>query len=740
MQRPLVNLTTALSLLLAWHSIGSAQSVREAQEVFRDVEAGRERRLTELSAAIRQRSVYLDTELLLSGSVRQDEAEARGRIREERLSFTLFPDVVLQGTLEARELAHGGGCVAAFSLEDDAHGSAYISVVGEAATGTFRSNGRLFQLHHVEGGVHTLSEVDELKLPSCGALEAETPGRVQESSPGGGTERASVGQILDLLVVYTDDARVAYGGVDGINSLINLAIFESNQGYAQSDVVMRLNLVHTHEVAFSEAGSISTWLSQLRSTSDGVVDEVHALRNSYGADAVSMITASGAGFCGIGYLWTSLSSNQAPNAFSVTAAGCATGYYTFAHELGHNLGCQHDRANAGTSAIFPHAYGYRTTSGAYRSIMAYAPGTRVNIWSNPGKRAPDGAAMGAANSEENWRVLNAVVGIASGWRASRSTGHEVTTTFAGGNGFAGNMFDIRPKDDITLSGIDIHTNAPIGTPVQARVWFRNGSYVGFDRTSFSWFVLAAPSGISAGSGQPTRMDFSSSVTLHSGRTYGIYVEFLGFNGSSLLVYSNGSPTNFENDHLLLTSGVGKGVGFGSTTFPSRIWNGRMRYRGANGQFSAVTTFAGGNSFAGNMFTVTPLRNLTLNSLDLNIAGSGPVTVDVWFRTGSHVGFEYNPSSWTFLGTDFSAVAAGAGQPTSITVGDINLTAGTTYSFYVLLSSYGATGQSLLYTNGTTSFSNADLTIGAGIGRGMGAFTGSVFSPRIWNGRIRYTLL
>ena len=86
-----------------------------------------------------------------------------------------------------------------------------------------------------------------------------------------------------------------------------------------------------------------------------------------------------------------------------------------------------------------------------------------------------------------------------------------------------------------------------------------------------------------------------------------------------------------------------------------------------------------------MFTVTPIRSLTLNSLELNVLGTGAaVTADVWYREGSYIGVENDSSQWTFVGTAFSAVSAGAGRSTRITVGDVDLLAGRTYTFYVTL--------------------------------------------------------
>lgn len=79
-----------------------------------------------------------------------------------------------------------------------------------------------------------------------------------------------------------------------------------------------------------------------------------------------------------------------------------------------------------------------------------------------------------------------------------------------------------------------------------------------------------------------------------------------------------------------------------------------------------------------------------------------------------------------------------GSPTQVAVGDLSLVAGNTYAFYVHLASYPV-GHTLMYTNGSTSYENNDLRISAGIGKDDEAFTGTNFTPRIWNGTIHYDL-
>ena len=110
-------------------------------------------------------------------------------------------------------------------------------------------------------------------------------------------------------------------------------------------------------MSYTESGNFSTDLNRLTNSSDGFMDNVHALRNTYGADLVSLII-EGTSLCGLGWLMTTESNSFQALAFSVVARICATGNFSFGHELGHNMGLQHDRMNTSSDGVFPFSHGY----------------------------------------------------------------------------------------------------------------------------------------------------------------------------------------------------------------------------------------------------------------------------------------------------------------------------------------------------------------------------------------------
>ena len=106
----------------------------------------------------------------------------------------------------------------------------------------------------------------------------------------------------------------------------SLSIFEcqlSNR-IVHRDTQLNLNI----SFVLNLWNSFSSSLSDLRGKTDGKMDNVHALRDQYGADVVAMIIEDPQ-YCGLGYVGPSESSM-----FSVTKYSCATGYYTFGHEIG----------------------------------------------------------------------------------------------------------------------------------------------------------------------------------------------------------------------------------------------------------------------------------------------------------------------------------------------------------------------------------------------------------------------
>ena len=128
-----------------------------------------------------------------------------------------------------------------------------------------------------------------------------------------------------------------------------------------------MRLVHTASVDYEETGDDELDLPRLRSMGDGFLDSVHELRDQYAADLVALITERMDDFCGVAYLSTPASTGL--SGFSVTERACLRGG-TLTHEIGHNLGGQHDWYNDDRIGAHPYAHGYVDLGGRLRDMMS----------------------------------------------------------------------------------------------------------------------------------------------------------------------------------------------------------------------------------------------------------------------------------------------------------------------------------------------------------------------------------
>jgi hypothetical protein len=317
-------------------------------------------------------------------------------------------------------------------LRGEAGSDVTLVAHGTTMVGTILSNQRLYKIEATGGNLHRLIEIDEAALPPDHHPIVVTDDDPVAAPPTEGTSQqtdttaAAAGDtIVDLLVVYTSAARTQEGGQAAMEALIMLAVDSANQAYSNSQIAMQLRLVHTAEVAYSESGAIDTDLTRLRSTTDGVMDQVHQMRDQHKADLVALIVDNGGNSCGIAYVMANgPRAGFASSAFSVTARDCLAND-TLAHELGHNMGNAHDRVTGGTG-IYPYSYGYRDEIGKFRTIMAYSCPTscpRVKYFSNPrllynGRPLGIDHAVNPTNSADNARSMNEVRHIVAAWRAS----------------------------------------------------------------------------------------------------------------------------------------------------------------------------------------------------------------------------------------------------------------------------------------------------------------------------------
>ena len=284
-----------------------------------------------------------------------------------------------------------------------------------------------------DGGL--LTEGRETSAQACGGgLVPERSPVVpalaaQQSDPPGNVNSASSHDRLDILMLYTPDAatRLRQAGWGEPGEAMQLAIDYLNLVFRNNQFTVTAQMAHHQEAPAALAQLVSP-LGPLSGSRD-VLD----LRIEHDADLVHLFFAETPSFCG--QAWVMFrgvnAGNFWPNGYGVTTVGggCvdianqvregeyANQFETFAHEIGHNLGGNHDPDNTNidpSDAVEPYAYGHHNFEPQpnVKSVMSYNEGRQEPFFSNVRVR-PRGFVMGVAGERENERAIQRTIHIAA---------------------------------------------------------------------------------------------------------------------------------------------------------------------------------------------------------------------------------------------------------------------------------------------------------------------------------------
>ncbi|HSD26842.1 MAG TPA: M12 family metallo-peptidase [Vicinamibacteria bacterium] len=361
---------------------------------------------------------------LIPGAAARDAARGVLPPRGHRLTLNLFDDVLVRARM-AWTQRRGSALAWAGKIEGEPIGDVVLAAVDGVVSGSVVWPGGAYRIRF-DGSTHVVEQLDHDQFPESGCFK-EVPGVAAEVG-GMPVANADDGSLVDVLVVYTPAARAAAGGTPAMLSQVNLAVAETNTGYANSNVVQRLRLAGTAEVGYTESGDVSEDLDRLTATGDGFLDGVHALRDGDRADVVSLITETPSSPCGVAWLMRGNDPGFGPHAFSVVELACMTGYYSFGHEIGHNMGLNHARADYADTPVgaFPYSFGYKHPSHLFRTVMAYncpVGCPRVLHFSNPNVTYgghPTGVSEASPSSAYNALSLDNTRVTVANWRRGPS--------------------------------------------------------------------------------------------------------------------------------------------------------------------------------------------------------------------------------------------------------------------------------------------------------------------------------
>jgi hypothetical protein len=292
---------------------------------------------------------------------------------------------------------------------------------------------------------------------------------------------ATAPTVIDVMVVYDADAKAQLKVDDaGMQKLIQQSVAAANQVHynTQDNVVLRL--VHTEQVDYSNnLGLISTDLTRLSTPGDGYLDGVQALRDTYGADLVSLVSTPGGTTAGLANLLDDINRpDRADLAYSVLqATALGPDSFVLAHETGHNLGAGHERDNTTDPTpdpVFPYAFGYHFVGNngvTYGDVMSYT-GMELPYFSNPNltyQGQPLGKPAGDPDAADLYSTFLQTAPVVANYRPSVTTDTTAPTASVYQADLVGNQltFTVRYADDVAVSTAsigegDVYVRAPEG--------------------------------------------------------------------------------------------------------------------------------------------------------------------------------------------------------------------------------------------------------------------------------------
>lgn len=301
-----------------------------------------------------------------------------------------------------------------------------LTVLGKLVQGRVSMSGKIWNIQP-EAGRHWVAQHVAPELP-CGADEPseiapllmKAPAQMEGGVPPELATAAADGFTrLRLVAVYPRASTL--GDTNRLLLQIRNAVDTANTAMAASGISARIDLITIREVNHQEQADPVDDLIYLYEDPAMV-----ALRRSSQALMTTIITIN-SGVCGIANLMDrdEYEGRARPLGVSLVRRSCLNDQ-TLMHELGHNLGAQHDPANAQppSQALFPYSFGHFKT-GSWRTIMSYSSECggdfgcpRIDHISNP-NISFNGDPTGIPNQRDNARVIEATRGR---WAVSSAPG------------------------------------------------------------------------------------------------------------------------------------------------------------------------------------------------------------------------------------------------------------------------------------------------------------------------------
>jgi hypothetical protein len=237
--------------------------------------------------------------------------------------------------------------------------------------------------------------------------------------------------VIDLLALYSEGFAARYPGSIA-QTRINHLITVSNQVLANSGVSMAVRLVGADLSTYPDSiGPNSDLLNSMRLAASGQVTHpsllgLRARRAELGADLVSFLRPHDIetrGNCGIAYLFGGGSNNGVNVVSDGFSSWSLCADEVLIHEIGHNLGAEHQNGANSPNAGFGTAH---VLPGRFNTVMGSVGSgnpdryRRLLRFSNPQQRC-GGAPCGVSNVSDNARRLRQNMAAVAAYQPMRSS-------------------------------------------------------------------------------------------------------------------------------------------------------------------------------------------------------------------------------------------------------------------------------------------------------------------------------
>lgn len=301
----------------------------------------------------------------------------------------------------------------------DLPGSAVIGGESDSMFGTVFLDGRQFEIHSVSTEFAAVREIEENAFPPEHSPDF-TPERRSDASDGQGgdaprEDEAKTARIytIRVLVPYTSAAetKIRRRGYSSVSAFAQASVDNANLIYRNSRINVRLERGKVFKLGnYTETGNWNTDINKFFNHA-GARQE----RDNDNADIAVLLFDNGT-WCGeVQDIDAKFST-----AFAVVWWNCSIGNMSFAHEIGHLQGAEHNEGDASNPPAFAYGHGYHYRA-RWRTVMAY-PGVcgkceRLPYFSSPLIRHPtDRVPMGDAGKHDNARVLRETAARISGFQ------------------------------------------------------------------------------------------------------------------------------------------------------------------------------------------------------------------------------------------------------------------------------------------------------------------------------------